>query len=145
MATCKSTPESDIFFLDPSGLYVIKPLPPVGQNLCLSLSHFFKNENAICLLDSTCCTWGLPQGGSQWTCGFMPVYPLVVCFKFPSPSISVVQEVPEFLSSHWDTMCVMYVDNIKAVMQHLRTQRTEIDLRFNDMRYSCYALEILWT
>lgn len=76
---------------------------------------------------------------------FMPVYPLVVRFKSPSPSTFVVQEVPEFLSSHWDTMCVMYVDNIKAVMQHLRAQRTEIDLRFYDMRYSSYALEILWT
>lgn len=70
VAICKSTPESDISFLDPSGLYVIKPLPPVGQNLCLSLFHFFfRNENAICLLDSTCCTMGLPQGGSHWTCG----------------------------------------------------------------------------
>lgn len=72
VAVCKSTPESDISFLDPSGLYVIKPLPPVGQNLCLSLFNFFfffRNENAICLLDSTCCTRGLPQGGSRWTCG----------------------------------------------------------------------------
>lgn len=41
LANVKGTPESDISFLDPSGLYVHKTLPAVGQNLCLSFFHAF--------------------------------------------------------------------------------------------------------
>lgn len=36
-ANVKGTPESDISFLDPSGLYVHKTLPAVGKNLSLDL------------------------------------------------------------------------------------------------------------
>ncbi|XP_047447373.1 sperm flagellar protein 2 [Mugil cephalus] len=35
-------------------------------------------------------------------------------------------EIPEFLCSHWDTVCDSYVSNVKTVMQQLRSQRTLI-------------------
>lgn len=54
----------------------------------------------------------------------------------------VVQDVPECLSSHWDAVCVTYVNNVKAVMQHLRSQRAEIDRGFYDIRYD--LLHILY-
>lgn len=62
------------------------------------------------------------------------VYPFFPSDFICSPLL-VTQDVPESLSSHWDAMCDMYVNNIKAVMQHLRSQRAEIDRRFYDMRY----------
>lgn len=54
---------------------------------------------------------------------------------FKLSPLVVAQDVPESLSSHWDTVCETYVNNIKAAMQHLRSQRAEIDRRFYDIRY----------
>uniref|UniRef100_A0A8C4NY62 Calponin-homology (CH) domain-containing protein n=1 Tax=Dicentrarchus labrax TaxID=13489 RepID=A0A8C4NY62_DICLA len=33
-------------------------------------------------------------------------------------------EIPEYLCPHWDTVCDSYVNNVKTVMQQLRSQRT---------------------
>lgn len=71
--------------------------------------------------------------GGLWSCCQFSVS------GFNLSPILVGQDVPESLSSHWDTICVMYVNNIKAVMQHLRSQRAEIDRRFYDMRYGFTA------
>ncbi|XP_042344383.1 sperm flagellar protein 2 [Plectropomus leopardus] len=43
-------------------------------------------------------------------------------------------EIPEYLCSHWDTVCDSYVKNIKTVMQQLRSQRTVIDRHLFNIR-----------
>ncbi|XP_041793355.1 sperm flagellar protein 2 [Chelmon rostratus] len=43
-------------------------------------------------------------------------------------------EIPEYLCSHWDTLCDSYMNNIKTVMQQLRSQRTAIIHRLYDIR-----------
>uniref|UniRef100_UPI0037E8F8BE sperm flagellar protein 2 n=1 Tax=Semicossyphus pulcher TaxID=241346 RepID=UPI0037E8F8BE len=43
-------------------------------------------------------------------------------------------EIPEYLSPHWDAVCDSYVNNVKAVMQQLRSQRTVIDHHLYNIR-----------
>ncbi|XP_070819976.1 sperm flagellar protein 2 [Chaetodon trifascialis] len=43
-------------------------------------------------------------------------------------------EIPEYLCSHWDTLCDSYVNNIKTVMQQLRSQRTVVIRRLYNIR-----------
>ncbi|KAI3372718.1 hypothetical protein L3Q82_023179 [Scortum barcoo] len=43
-------------------------------------------------------------------------------------------EVPEYLCPHWDTMCDSYVNNIKTVMQQLRSQSTVINHHLYNIR-----------
>lgn len=46
-----------------------------------------------------------------------------------------IQDTPEKLCSHWDAMCESYVNNIKTVMQQLRSQHTMINHHLYNMRY----------
>lgn len=124
-ANVKGTPESDITYMDPSGLYVHKSLPAV-------------RENFFAFLSSTRCFYSRPPQGCSGTCYQSPSL-LNFQSGFNLSPLLVCQDVPESLSSHWDTICVTYVNNIKFVMQHLRSQRAEIDRRFYDMRYSFTA------
>ncbi|XP_068594487.1 sperm flagellar protein 2 [Brachionichthys hirsutus] len=43
-------------------------------------------------------------------------------------------EIPEYLCSHWNTMCDSYVNNVKTVMQQLRSQHTAIDHHLDNIR-----------
>ncbi|XP_044053847.1 sperm flagellar protein 2 isoform X2 [Siniperca chuatsi] len=43
-------------------------------------------------------------------------------------------EIPEYLCTHWDTVCDSYVNNIKTVMQQLRSQRTVINHHLFNIR-----------
>ncbi|KAM8886989.1 sperm flagellar protein 2 isoform 2-T2 [Spinachia spinachia] len=43
-------------------------------------------------------------------------------------------ELPEYLCPHWDTVCDSYVNNVKAVMDELRSQRSVIDLHLFNIR-----------
>ncbi|XP_033476469.2 sperm flagellar protein 2 [Epinephelus lanceolatus] len=43
-------------------------------------------------------------------------------------------EIPEYLCQHWDTVCDSYVNNVKTVMQQLRSQRTVIDRHLFNIR-----------
>ncbi|XP_017267645.1 sperm flagellar protein 2 isoform X2 [Kryptolebias marmoratus] len=43
-------------------------------------------------------------------------------------------ETAEYLCSYWDMICESYVDNIKQVMEQLRSQLTAIDLDFFNIR-----------
>ncbi|KAK9523304.1 hypothetical protein VZT92_019705 [Zoarces viviparus] len=43
-------------------------------------------------------------------------------------------ELPESLLSHWDTVCDSYVNNVKLVMQQLRSQRSVINLHLFNIR-----------
>nr|XP_040051942.1 sperm flagellar protein 2 isoform X2 [Gasterosteus aculeatus aculeatus] len=43
-------------------------------------------------------------------------------------------ELPEYLCPHWDTVCDSYVNNVKAVMHQLRSQRSVIDLHLFNIR-----------
>ncbi|XP_034548605.1 sperm flagellar protein 2 isoform X2 [Notolabrus celidotus] len=43
-------------------------------------------------------------------------------------------EIPENLCPHWDEVCNSYVNNIKTVMQQLRSQRTVIDHHLYNIR-----------
>ncbi|KAL6113966.1 spef2 [Pungitius sinensis] len=43
-------------------------------------------------------------------------------------------ELPECLCHHWDTVCDSYVNNVKAVMHQLRSQRSVIDLHLFNIR-----------
>uniref|UniRef100_A0A8C4NY60 Calponin-homology (CH) domain-containing protein n=1 Tax=Dicentrarchus labrax TaxID=13489 RepID=A0A8C4NY60_DICLA len=45
-------------------------------------------------------------------------------------------EIPEYLCPHWDTVCDSYVNNVKTVMQQLRSQRTVINHHLYNIRYS---------
>uniref|UniRef100_A0A7N6BWI8 Calponin-homology (CH) domain-containing protein n=1 Tax=Anabas testudineus TaxID=64144 RepID=A0A7N6BWI8_ANATE len=45
-------------------------------------------------------------------------------------------EIPEYLCSYWDTVCDSYVNNIKTVMQQLRSQHTVINHHLFNIRYS---------
>uniref|UniRef100_A0A3B3UH20 Sperm flagellar 2 n=1 Tax=Poecilia latipinna TaxID=48699 RepID=A0A3B3UH20_9TELE len=47
------------------------------------------------------------------------------------PLIMFLQQVPEYLCSHWKDVCQSYVNGIKHVMQQLRLQLTLIDQRYN--------------
>uniref|UniRef100_A0AAQ4S441 Calponin-homology (CH) domain-containing protein n=1 Tax=Gasterosteus aculeatus aculeatus TaxID=481459 RepID=A0AAQ4S441_GASAC len=42
--------------------------------------------------------------------------------------------LPEYLCPHWDTVCDSYVNNVKAVMHQLRSQRSVIDLHLFNIR-----------
>uniref|UniRef100_A0A3Q4BDX0 Calponin-homology (CH) domain-containing protein n=1 Tax=Mola mola TaxID=94237 RepID=A0A3Q4BDX0_MOLML len=72
-----------------------------------------------------------PQKG-EWFLYFLSVS--VFCYiprNPPSPGSSswvyVDEPLPSKLCSHWDTMCESYVNNIKAVMQQLRSQHAMIN------------------
>ncbi|XP_051279431.1 sperm flagellar protein 2 isoform X2 [Dicentrarchus labrax] len=43
-------------------------------------------------------------------------------------------EIPEYLCPHWDTVCDSYVNNVKTVMQQLRSQRTVINHHLYNIR-----------
>ncbi|XP_070760798.1 sperm flagellar protein 2 [Enoplosus armatus] len=43
-------------------------------------------------------------------------------------------EIPEYLCPHWDTVCDSYVNNVKMVMQQLRSQRTVINHHLFNIR-----------
>ncbi|XP_059193847.1 sperm flagellar protein 2 isoform X2 [Centropristis striata] len=43
-------------------------------------------------------------------------------------------EIPEYLSSHWDTVCDYYVNSVKTVMQQLRSQRIIINRHLFNIR-----------
>ncbi|XP_026198060.1 sperm flagellar protein 2 isoform X2 [Anabas testudineus] len=43
-------------------------------------------------------------------------------------------EIPEYLCSYWDTVCDSYVNNIKTVMQQLRSQHTVINHHLFNIR-----------
>ncbi|XP_035847372.1 sperm flagellar protein 2 isoform X6 [Sander lucioperca] len=43
-------------------------------------------------------------------------------------------EITEYLCSHWDTVCDSYVNNVKTVMQQLRSQRTVLNHHLFNIR-----------
>ncbi|XP_029999221.1 sperm flagellar protein 2 [Sphaeramia orbicularis] len=55
-------------------------------------------------------------------------------FSLPYVDEPVPPELPEYLCTHWDTVCESYVNTIKAVMQELRPERTCITHHLYNLR-----------
>lgn len=106
-------------------------------------------------MTSRCDYSGFPQGGALnlWfpisvsdaktceifvksLCLFLCCLPLPSHLLISSHPHLYIQDTPEKLCSHWDTMCESYVNNIKAVMQQLRSQHAMINHHLYSTRYS---------
>ncbi|XP_067378543.1 sperm flagellar protein 2 isoform X3 [Channa argus] len=77
--------------------------------------HSLANEDfqaATKISPETAC---LPLGSSNW-----------VYVDEPLP-----KEIPEFLCTFWETMCISYVNNVKTVMQQLRSQHAVVKHLFH--------------
>ncbi|KAM9360630.1 sperm flagellar protein 2 [Symphorus nematophorus] len=117
--------------------------PPVDQPpaltdeaLCPTESHSSLNEEQAQRLSRRVSTSSVTNEDSQG----VPKNPPECASPCPS-SLNWVyvdeplpQEIPEYLCPHWDAVCDSYVNNIKTVMQQLRSQRTVINYHLYNIR-----------